>query len=294
MSGCWPTDTFQIPTTSGYETKSVSSLKTGADISALGLGTKSTNTMGIVTADGASMILTYSPKCTPLDASRTYSWSTIDNKPETNATTNCISAVIDINGAKSPNRLGKDVRTWNSIMGYQQPGAQALSYRDCQSMKDKLGINNCYKDSSGTRDDDYWGGAVKACYDLGLHLPSPQTLALIAGARYGRSDITPYTVITSVNFAKTYWGDQGNKSCEEIWRSNGWGASDQIICIDNGTATNAMGNDDSSAAVSLDGNFWSASEASASSALKRYVNSDGSHWGQNDRYQQFEPLCLGD
>ena len=204
---------------------------------------------------------------------------------------------MDINGAKNPNRLGKDVRTWNSILGYQKPGVQALSYSDCQKMKDKLGINDCYKDSSGTRDDDYWGGAVKACHDLGLHLPSPQTLALIAGARYGRSDITPYTVISSVQIAKSNWASASwmndSLSCEEIWRKAGWGKSDQIICIDNGT-NNAMGNDDSSAAVSLSGGFWSSSEASATGALRRNVTSNESDWNQSNRYGQNEPLCLGD
>jgi len=245
------------------------------------------------------MIMTYSPNCTPLDSARTYSWSTVDNKPETNATTNCISAVMDINGTGKPNRLGKDVRTWNSILGYQKLSPQSITYSDCQKWKNKLGIKNCFKDGTGERDDDYFGGAVKACYDLGLHLPSMQTLANIAGSRYGRSDITPYTIISSEQFAKTNWGDQGDKTCEQIWRTNGYGKSDQVICIDNGTATNAMGNDDTTSSLmngttAFAGDFWSASEVSASVALRRRIRSNGSDWGQNLRYNQYEPLCLGD
>ena len=201
---------------------------------------------------------------------------------------------MDINGSAKPNRLGTDVRTWNSIMGYQRPGVQALSYSDCTRLKDKLGITNCYKDSSGERDDDYWGGAVKACHDLKLHLPSEQTLALIAGARYGRTDITPKTVISSVQFAKSNWPNKSDKSCEEIWRTSGWGGSDQIICIDNGT-NQAMGNDDATSAIgSLSGHFWSSSESSASSAMRRNINSSYSNWYQTNRNYQLEPLCLGD
>ncbi len=119
LRDCWPTDSFEVPTESGgTSTVTINSLKKGSDLKALGLGTKDTTTMGIITGDGVPMILTYSPKCSPLDSARTYSWSTVDNKPETNATTNCISAVMDINGKGKPNRLGKDVRTWNSILGY--------------------------------------------------------------------------------------------------------------------------------------------------------------------------------
>ena len=294
LSDCWPTDEIEIPTKNGATYKDVNTLKTGQDIQALGLSTKNTQTMGIVTADGVPMILTYSPNCTPLDQARTYSWSTIDNKPETNATTNCISAVMDINGKAKPNRLGTDVRTWNSIMGSQRPGATALNKSQCEELKKKGLVNGCEYDT------DYFAGAVKACHDLKLHLPSEQTLALIAGARYGRSDITPKTVISSVQFAKTNWGNQGDKSCEQIWRDNGYGDSDQVICIDNGTNTN-MGNDDPNSSLRnqngtdpIGGSFWSASESSSTNALRRGIYSGLSNWHQANRNGIAEPLCLGD
>ena len=211
---------------------------------------------------------------------------------------------MDINGKSKPNRLGKDVRTWNSILGYQRPGKQTLSYENCTKWKNKLGIKDCYENPVGThKDDDYFGGAVKACYDLRLHLPSMQTLANIAGSRYGRSDITPYTVISSVQWAKTNWSNQGNKSCEQIWKSHGSGSeSDQIICIDNGDSTNTnknMGQDDTTSSLMngddpFDGRFWSASEVSASFALMRYIYSYYSYWPKRYRNSQYEPLCLGD
>lgn len=213
---------------------------------------------------------------------------------------------MDINGTGKPNRLGKDVRTWNSILGYQMLPARTLSYENCTKWKDKLGINKCYKDKTGERNDDYWAGAVKACYDLGLHLPSTQTLANIAGSKYGRSDITPFTVISSVQHAKSNWASKSwmtdSLTCEDIWKTAGYTPSDQIICIDNGdntNATTAMGNDDISSSLmtgdtSFSGIFWSASEANAASAWARRISDIGSYWDQNVRYGAYWPLCLGD
>ena len=111
LSQCWPTTTINL--TDG--TRDVNDIKTGTNLMALSLGTGSTTTMGIVTGDGVPMILVYSPVCNPLDPVKSYTWSVVDGKPETNATTNCISAIFDINGAKGPNKIGQDVRTLNSL-----------------------------------------------------------------------------------------------------------------------------------------------------------------------------------
>ena len=199
LNECWPTETINL---SDGTTKRAKDLKTGESISALALGSKATTTMGIITADGTPMILVYSPKCTPLEQEKTYTWSTVDNKPETNATTNCVSAIMDINGHKRPNKIGQDVRTLNSIFGYVRVNRGtygALMYSDCERLKDKLGINECcnYTNRDCRRGGDYWAGAVKYCHDLGLHLPSEQTLAMLAGAVYGISDVTTSTSISA-------------------------------------------------------------------------------------------------
>ncbi len=282
ISGCWPTST--INTADG--TVSVSSLTTGSAIKALGLGTASTKTVGIVTGDGVPMILTYSPKCTPMDSAKTYAWSMVDYKPETNATTNCISAIFDINGSHAPNKVGTDVRTLNSLFGYKQLSATALSESDCKKYKDKIGIKYCRSGGS-----DYFAGAAKACYDLGLHLPSLQTLATIAGARYGRTDIGPYTSITINSFTNSsYPTSTGN--CEDYYRAVGsYRLTDgEVICV----AGNSIPSD-SSAGVSVNGFFWSSSELSASQALRRYISSDSSSWYRDYRSNHdLVPLCVGD
>ena len=295
LNECWPTETINM---SDGTTKRAKDLKTGESISALALGSKSTTTMGIITADGTPMILVYSPKCTPLEQEKTYTWSTVDNKPETNATTNCVSAIMDINGHKRPNKIGQDVRTLNSLFGYVTANSATfgtLSESDCKRLKNKLGINWCPAPGSNG-DPDYWGGAVKYCHDRGLHLPSEQTLATLAGSIYGRSDITPKTVISSINYAKTNWGDQGDKTCEQIWRSKGWRDADQVICIDSGT-NNDMGQYDNTSSLTAlrSATYWSSVESSATLARRRYIYSYGSYYITGNRnYSYCTALCVGD
>ena len=303
LTDCWPTETINLPSAvTGYETD-VSKLTTGDKLKAIAPETKATTTMGIVTADGTPMILLYSPACSALDVARTYSWSTIDNKPETNATTNCITALIDTNGKKGPNMLGKDVRTLNSMYGSLGPVDSGtfgtLSSSNCNGLKKKLGINSC---STGT---DYWGGAMKYCYDRGLHLPSEQTLANLAGARYGRSDISPLTIIASDYWTKNTWGKnqkemaEAGNSCIEIWRATDsvYTTADQIICITENGNQNSMVLDKTATAGYYipDGHYWSSVEVSSSQARSRYIRSTTSGFYTYDRStSDYKALCVGD
>ena len=174
------------------------------------------------------MILVYAKNCIPLDPAKSYTWSVVDGKPETNATTNCVSAIFDINGAKGPNKIGQDVRTLNSLFGYRRFTATAMSKADCEKNKDRLGINACGVET------DYWAGAVKACADIGLHLPSMQTLANLAGARYGRTDIGVHTLIMRNGYG-------GYPDCHEYYNThdyNGRKAISDIICVDGASIPN--------------------------------------------------------
>lgn len=283
LRACWPTNTINTPDGA----ISVNSIKNGVDIKALALGTAQTETMGIVTGDGTPMILLYSPVCTPLDPVKTYTWSVVDGKPETNATTNCISAIFDINGSKGPNKLGTDVRTFNSLFGSKQFGVTSITKAECEKLKGKLGLKYCYDGN------DDFAGALKACYDLGLHLPSMQTLANIAGAKYGRSDIGPYTLIMKNGY--DYYDD-----CKTFYENHNIGGrvelSDNIICIPKNELVNGkIPNGANSAVSDINGFFWSSSEVSAEEALRRYIGSTDSSWyagRRGDHY--YTPLCVGD
>uniref|UniRef100_UPI0040254BA9 type II secretion system protein n=1 Tax=Candidatus Scatousia sp. TaxID=3085663 RepID=UPI0040254BA9 len=279
LDECWPTKSISTP---DGEVK-VKTLTTGAKIKALALGTAATRTVGIVTGDGVPMILAYSPICNALSPEKTYLWSTVDNKPETNATTNCISAVFDINGAKKLNRIGTDVRTLNSLFGSKQYAATAISKDECNRLKSRLGINGCYYDT------DYWAGAVKKCHDIGMHLPSMQTLAVIAGAKYGRTDIGTYTLIMRNDYSTSDYQSTGN--CLDYFKEHNYGnrlSTSDVICVD------TLPNGANSSIASLSGGFWSSAEVSAGTAQKRYIYSFYSTWYTNYRYNGGVPLCLGD
>ena len=262
LENCWPAKVINIPKPDGtFETKNVSTIKTGADLQAIALGTKQTETRGIISGDGIAMILVFSPKCAPMEDGASQSWSTVDGKPETNATTNCISAIFDINGGSGPNRLGVDIRTLNSLYGSRNLGTsyQALSYNDCMAHKKKLGIKECRAGGN-----DKWAGAVKACHDIGLHLPSMQTLANAAGSMWGVSDLGTYENINSTFFEG---GASGNR----------------VIAAKDGDCS-----------ISLSGIFWSSSEISSTNAWGRYIYSSHSIVTSFYRSSDRTALCVGD
>ena len=285
LTECWPTEKFN--TVDGEKT--VSTLTTGSALTALAVGSGNRTTMGIVTGDGVPMILVYAKNCIPLDPVKSYTWSVVDGKPETNATTNCVSAIFDINGAKGPNKIGQDVRTLNSLMGYKRFTAQKMSYDDCMKQKDKLGINECCPNCDATEGGgDYYAGAVKACADIGLHLPSPQTLANLAGAVYGRTDIGTYTLIMRNGY-------DGYDDCHNY----PWGAArlakSEVICVDGNIPTDADTPIPGGATGLQSGSFWSSTEVSARTALRRSINSsDSSAWNEHNRSRGNVPLCVGD
>ena len=276
LRACWPTDTISTPDGE----INVSSITNGSKLKSLGLGTAGTATVGIVTGDGVPMIMTYSPQCTQLEPSTTFSWTSVDGKPVTNATTNCISAIFDINGGTGPNRIGKDVRTLNSLFGSVQFPATPATKAECEELQKKGLVNGCSYDS------DYYAGAVKKCNELGLHLPSFQTLAVVAGARYGRTDIGPYTLIM-VN------GYGGYANCEDYYKSHDYNgrlaSTDKIICVDGSSIPNGA-----DAPIVLTGYFWSSSERTATTALVRNIYSNSSSWGEGSRIYNYVPLCVGD
>ena len=299
LEKCWPTESINAYQNGSSTLTSfpVKNLKQGVDLKALALGTKTTDTVGIVTGDGVPMLLVYSPVCSGYDEAKTYTWSVQDGKPVTNATTNCISAIFDINGAKGPNKIGTDVRTLNSLFGSTDLNVvTGITFEQCSKVNTKYGINNCCK-SCDANGGDTWAAGVIACADLGLHLPDMMTLANIANARYGTTQIGAYTLYIKNNPPE-------GQTCKEYFTTSGiWGDatyrannSDAIICganldTDPNSALNA---DADSTATTISGNYWSSSEISATSAYIRYFNSGSSCWYSVGRYISNKSLCVGD
>ena len=272
LGECWGGTSFT--NANGSTTYTVADLKTGKSLEALQSNSGKTDTVGIVTGDGTPIILTYGKECQALDETKQYTWSVVDGKPETNATAGCVSMVFDINGKKGPNKVGTDVRTMNSLLGMVNLGDTypALTQAECTKYKNELGINNCYDgadgESNNRQDEDMWGGAVKACHDIGLHLPSTATLAQIATLQFG----VPIDTTESVAFTQTYCDTYTDMSCKFPPSTDEY----------------------SSPVSNFSGNYWSSREGSAANAYRRYFHSSHSYYSTNYRYNGYYAVCLGD
>ena len=150
------------------------------------------DTVGIVTADGTPMILSYDKNCNfdPNNAGLQYNQSS--GKSNSLA---CLSGVFDWNGGARPNKLGDDVITLGMASGlgsscafevgstcYTAPFTpKPMTKAECEAQKSNLGINAC---CSNCNNRDYWAGAVKACKDQGKKLPTGAQLAELASQLY--------------------------------------------------------------------------------------------------------------
>ena len=198
IADCWPTKT--VTTTDG-ETYDVSKAKTGKNLS---LKDNKSNNVGIILADGATLILTYNPNAgiigdgdtvTPSFADLPIGFGRTKKFAYTTSVTDPIDFVMDVNGFKGPNsevRNGKqyDIRSFkvakfskgcagNDINGigcvYVLPsyspikaGSEEMKKWDPNWTEEKIGSAVSY--------DNYWAGAKKACDDIGMSLPDRSKL----------------------------------------------------------------------------------------------------------------------
>ena len=190
IADCWPTKT--VTTTDG-ETYDVSKAKTGKN---LNLKDNKSDNVGIILADGATLILTYNPNAgiigdgdtvTPSFADLPIGFGRTKKFAYTTSVTSSIDFVMDVNGFKGPNseaRNGKqyDIRSFKvakfskgcagkDISGlgcvYQLP-----SYSPIKAGTDEMEKWDPNWKNSGYSDrDNYWAGAKKACDDIGMSLP---------------------------------------------------------------------------------------------------------------------------
>ncbi len=187
---CWPYDEVDL---GNGKTWDISKTKTGKNLKMEDSDSTdySSNNVGIVTADGTPMILSYNKKCEALDPVKQYTWSTSDGKPVSNATAECVAAVFEINGGAKPNRYGDDVQSFNagglgsscaikigSLCLTAPFTPKPLTLAECEAHKDDLGIKDC------ALGEDYWAGAVKACKDQGKKLPTMAQLGELASQLY--------------------------------------------------------------------------------------------------------------
>ncbi len=188
---CWPYDEVDL---GNGKTWDISKTTTGKQLKMKDGDSAdySSNNVGIVTADGTPMILSYNKKCEALDPVKQYTWSTSDGKPVSNATAGCVAAVFEINGGAKPNKFGTDVVAFNasglgSSCAFEVNGTcytapftpTPMTKGECEQAvaEGKLGIKACYYEQ------DYWAGAVKQCGGVSK-MPTMAQLAELASQMY--------------------------------------------------------------------------------------------------------------
>ena len=257
LAECWGTTEVDVGKDKPWEiskTKTAKNLKINSDNWA--------DTVGIVTADGTPMILSYDKECN-FDVNNT--GLQFDKSSGKSNSLACISGVFDWNGGARPNKLGDDVITLGMASGlgnncafevngtcYTAPFTpKPLTIAECEAQKATLGINAC------RTGDDYWGGAVKACKDQGKRLPSHSDLDEIAKVLYPNQTIN----------------------------SNGYTGN---LTYTAGTAT-SLGLPEPSFYL------WSGEECSSIFAYYRGFTTTSSYWDTNVRYGSLrQAVCVGD
>ncbi len=263
LRGCWPYDTVDL---GNGKTWDISKTKTGRQF---GMNNDDNNdytsdNVGIVTADGTPMILSYNKKCKAIDSLEKLSWTTTDNKPLTNPSASCVAAVYEINGTGKPNKLSNDVVLFNANklgsgcafeVGSKCYTAvfspKPLTKAECEAEKGNLGIQGCYYD------DDYWAGAVKQCGGVSK-MPTMDDLGKLASQLYkGNPTINAYR-----DYSNLQW-DQD--------------------------AATALG------FTSPNFYLWSGEEYYSGYAYNRNFDSTSSHYGYTNRDGSGrQAVCLGD
>ncbi len=203
IADCWPTKTV---TTSDGETYDVSKAKTGKN---LNLKDNKSNNVGIILADGATLILTYNPNAgiigdgdtvTPSFADLPIGFGRTKKFAYTTSVTAPIDFVMDVNGFKGPNseaRNGKqyDIRSFkvakfskgcagNDISGigcvYQLPSYSPIKFGSEEMKKWDPRWNRVNVNGVWVSGDNYWAGAKKACDEQGMSLPDKSKLQSLA------------------------------------------------------------------------------------------------------------------
>ena len=261
LAECWGTTEVDVGKDKPWE---ISKTKTAKTLK-IGEPDNWADTVGIVTADGTPMILSYDKNCNfdPNNAGLQYNQSS----GKSNSLV-CLSGVFDWNGGAKPNKLGDDVITLGMASGlgsscafevgstcYTAPFTpKPMTKAECEAAvaEGKLGIKACYYN------DDYWAGAVKQCGGVSK-MPTMAQLGELASQLY-----------------------VGNPSV---------GAKQDVYNLTFDT------NSSTSKSLGLTPSFyvWSGGELNSNGAYGRYFGSSYTEWYNISRnYSANVAVCLGD
>ena len=264
LAECWGTTEVDVGKDKPWE---ISKTKTARELQIIKAQRKHwADTVGIVTADGTPMILSYDKNCNfdPNNTGLQYNQSS----GKSNSLV-CLSGVFDWNGGARPNKLGDDVITLGMASGlgsscafevngtcYTAPFTPTpLTKAECEAEESTLGIKKGCE-----FEQDYWAGAVKQCGGVSK-LPTIAQLAELASQLY-----------------------VGNPTIGATEHKSG-------IQFDANSST--------AKALGLTPYFylWSGNELSSRRAYYRGFYSSDTDWGYytyNRGTSKFQAVCLGD
>ena len=186
LSECWGTTEVDVGKDKPWE---ISKTKTARELQIMKAQRKHwADTVGIVTADGTPMILSYDKECN-FDVNNT--GLQFDKSSGKSNSLKCLSGVFDWNGGAKPNKLGDDVITLGMASGlgnncafevngtcYTAPFTPTpMTKAECEAQKDSLGIKDC------SYNIDRWAGAVKQCGGVSK-MPTMAQLGELASQMY--------------------------------------------------------------------------------------------------------------
>ncbi len=171
LEDCWGYSTIKFINGNTYEIKDAINGKLFKNGGSESVGDDyDVDTAGILGTDGTRFILAYNKNCQGIEP-QVYTWNSDGTN---NAATRCITGIMDIDGSKTPNTVGKDISFINATgignnciieIGDACFGAvfdpishKVTSSNECDTLKEKYGINNCFPN-----EEDYYLGAVIEC-----------------------------------------------------------------------------------------------------------------------------------
>ena len=173
------------------EKKYIEDFKTAND---LGISDWNTNTMSFVISDGTTVIAAYNPNCPYADPIE-----------DTGSQVACLSMMIDVNGKKSPNRVGKDILLSNAtISTCDNPIGDMCWSTDFQpiAIDTSKAEYQQYDSNYAYAGSNYWAGAKKTCSDMKMSLPTSKQLTQLAQDLYVKSDGSEANITTGYSSVK--------------------------------------------------------------------------------------------
>ena len=217
-----------------------------------------TNIMSFVVADGTTVIMAYQKECPYADPIE-----------DTGSQVSCMGYMVDVNGKKGPNRVGKDIQLSSGVAfsTCDNPIGDMCWSTEFQANR---AINTCdgseYEDMEEQHGSNcstnYWAGAKLTCQEKGMSLPTRAQLAQLASELYVTSDGDEVTIGATEN--------KSNLKVKDEYQQN--------------------------PPLSLGYNYWSSEETNANGAYYRffytsYTNGNDIYW--DNKYNSYRrAICI--